>query len=267
MAPEHLVADTLYMLARPVGPDGKKRVAPLRASSIGFLSENPVYPKDQTEREKLGLGPGGVLHRKSILIETSIVNVGMNPQAIQLGLKGFVDAGMLPDSAIERFLERVPLSREDWEKRCKASLRSSVQVPDMSAIETREIEIPEPEESEPAMTVEEAKRILEAEGYAVSAGITPETEEDEPAPPFTGSGCSAHLREVVEGNTAALCDLSTALGRLASEVRGLQEHRAGGDVRGREPDADPPDAGKDVAKQVREALEAALARVQNEKAD
>lgn len=121
---EHPFADHVYMLSRPIGPDGKKRRPHINSSSVGFTSLDSVFPADEKERERLGVGPSGVFHKKSKLLEVSVVNVGMNAGAVQLALKGFADAGVLRDADVEEFLRGYCPTIADVEKAARARLRS-----------------------------------------------------------------------------------------------------------------------------------------------
>lgn len=125
---ENPLGHMIYMLARPVGPDGKRRKAHITSGSIGFKPVKVTVPQGDDEREEMGLGAGGVRFDKSLLSEFSIANLGANRGAEQLEdeMEALKEAGLVSKSLVDMFRAEVPLTERDWEERVKDRIRGFV---------------------------------------------------------------------------------------------------------------------------------------------
>lgn len=88
-------ADTVYELARG---------GYLKATSVGFM---PLATSelDAEEAKAMGLGPYGVEYTKSEMLETSVVSVPANPNAVREGLKKLVVKGRVGALQAEAYWE------------------------------------------------------------------------------------------------------------------------------------------------------------------
>jgi len=98
--------------------------------SVGFAPVELRWGEDipQKEREKLGLGPWGVVYEKQELLEFSLVSLPANPgsREIERGLKGMISKGDISDADAARFLKVYPCDADAALERAKASVRSVV---------------------------------------------------------------------------------------------------------------------------------------------
>lgn len=124
-------ADTIYKLYRGWTDKATKRtVRGLSATSVGFLPKPKGIkaPKDDAEREKLGLGPYGVVFEKQWLKETSGVTVPANPSALITNSYGtLLVHDVLSDDDLE-VLEAFGLRRE-WLCELRQQVRAGTYVP------------------------------------------------------------------------------------------------------------------------------------------
>jgi hypothetical protein len=95
----------------------------LPASSVGFKALDVYRPKDEKEREKLGLGKYGVLFKKAELVEHSVVGVPANPEALLRSLDQGVQAGEYEQDKLDAFLKEFPMSPEAEDARLRESIR------------------------------------------------------------------------------------------------------------------------------------------------
>ena len=121
LAEENEIADTVFKLAAPVNPEGKKRKPHINSGSVGFMPIKVTRPASDEEREELGLGRFGVLFEKQLLHEFSIVNVGSNPDAVELALKGAIEEGLIDADTVKMFTGSC-LTEKDWTKRVTKSI-------------------------------------------------------------------------------------------------------------------------------------------------
>lgn len=119
-------ADTVFKLYKGwKDPHTKRTVRGLSATSVGFLPKPKSIkaPKDDAEREKLGLGPYGVIFEGQWLKETSGVTVPANPDALITNAYGtLIQEGALTDDDLE-VLEAFGLRREwlcDLRQTCRS---------------------------------------------------------------------------------------------------------------------------------------------------
>lgn len=107
-------ADTIYRLVRS---------GFLRAGSVGFQPRNVIDVKDRDERQRLGLGPLGLIFDDNLLLEFSATTIGANPGALTI-LQRARDGGLLraDDLTAVRELERRECLRlrggaDEWTRR------------------------------------------------------------------------------------------------------------------------------------------------------
>lgn len=70
----------------------------LPAVSVGFMPLATMRPETGEEREKMGLGPYGVVYERAQLLELSIVTVPANANALMRKLDAMVEAGEVEKS-------------------------------------------------------------------------------------------------------------------------------------------------------------------------
>ena len=84
----------------------------LNATSVGFLPIEWKRIEDPAERQRLGLGPWGLLYEKQELLELSAVTVPSNPNALRLA----VAAGVLTEKEFGSFKSQEQLVIEMLEE-------------------------------------------------------------------------------------------------------------------------------------------------------
>lgn len=82
----------------------------MRGSSVGFHATKTRLPKNEEERAELGVGPMGVIHEATTLVEFSATPVGMDPDAtkltaIQERLRSWEGSGEFRREDVQRFRE------------------------------------------------------------------------------------------------------------------------------------------------------------------
>jgi len=115
----------------------------LPGRSVGFIAHEAKHPETPEEREKLKLGPWGVLYLNQELLESSIVPVPANADALQG--KGFVaecyeraaaevaravEEKLLSSTDAARFIDDTPITDEDEARIERSSRRSFVALED-----------------------------------------------------------------------------------------------------------------------------------------
>lgn len=104
--------------------------------SVGFVPLKMIFPESEKDREKLGLGPWGVLHEKSELLELSVVPVPANANALRV--KMFERAQPLlrlakQEGMDEELIEAVERMLNITEESERALRRRMILVPDIKA--------------------------------------------------------------------------------------------------------------------------------------
>lgn len=98
----------------------------LNAVSVGFLPKDWAYPEDEKEREKYGLGRGGILFKKAELLELSVVAVPANPNALrekgtdkdfEAMCRQIIESGEVDERELDEFRKSCPMTLGDWEGR------------------------------------------------------------------------------------------------------------------------------------------------------
>ena len=98
----------------------------LPAVSVGFRAIDTYRPKDEKEREKLGLGKWGMLFKKSELVELSVVPVPANASALMKSLDADVEAGLYERELVQRFEKECPLTEDAAHEQLRSRVRSFV---------------------------------------------------------------------------------------------------------------------------------------------
>lgn len=196
----------------------------LPGRSVGFIALESRHPETPEERESLKLGPWGVLYTKQELLESSIVPVPANADALQG--KGFVarcyseaaaivakavEDGELSSSDAQRFIDSTPITGEDADRQERERKRSTVSFADVVA----NIDLADTETDNDLPSLAKQAEAARTEAEAL---------RDE----------NAQLRDQVSALTRAV----EALSRGTEESRGA---RGGTDLEHR-PNADKPDA-------------------------
>lgn len=104
----HPFADTVYQLSKS---------GYLKATSVGFLPLETKEYKTDEEAKAAGLGPYGVEYTKSEMLETSVVSVPANPNAVQDGLKRLVEEGRVGSDGAESFAKCYQVTERDLQRR------------------------------------------------------------------------------------------------------------------------------------------------------
>jgi hypothetical protein len=86
----------------------------IKATSVGlrFLETRDI--KDAKERQELGLGPYGIFSVRHMLLECSLVSVGMNPDALARSCDELLTKGLVLRGGVEQVLKTVPVTERDW---------------------------------------------------------------------------------------------------------------------------------------------------------
>lgn len=104
--------------------------------SVGFVPLKMVFPESEKERDKLGLGPWGVLHEKSELLELSIVPVPANANALRVKMAERAQPLLRlakQEGMDEELIEAVERALNITEESARALRRRMILVPDIKA--------------------------------------------------------------------------------------------------------------------------------------
>jgi HK97 family phage prohead protease len=104
--------------------------------SVGFIPKEIVFPKSQEERDTLGLGPWGVLHKVQELLELSVVPVPANANALQRSMIERADAVFADEcdhGTDKELVEHVRAALCMTEAECRRIRRRTIVVPDLEA--------------------------------------------------------------------------------------------------------------------------------------
>ena len=223
----------------------------LPGRSVGFRALEVHRPENDSEREKLGLGKHGVMFSKQELLESSVVPIPANADAI--AGKGFtskcydlarktmrqaVDDGVLSDMLARKLADIVPITEEDKARQERARKRSRVVVPDTTELRAavRAAVARAYDERDPADSVEEAiEAEIESRGFLDASAFV---DQGTGVMPFTIGGSSGttvtmnmdaeQITELRAENTALReqnSELTKAVGSLTRTVEGLREAR------------------------------------------
>jgi HK97 family phage prohead protease len=203
----------------PQAPLIEKLVAKgaLPGVSVGFVPLKMVWPESEEHREKLGLGPWGVLHEKQELLELSVVPVPANSNALRVKtveraqplLRLAREEGVDPEliEAVERAFN---LTEEDE----RTLRRRMILVPDLKAAAAAVVGTLEDEAPPPA----------EAPDGEDKGGCDPEPEE---RVAVTLLRLDRDSLDAIRGLTDALTNKSTPEGGTDAESAGGDDPPAG----------------------------------------
>jgi len=119
------VADIKFAVEESEDAARKFRLAAggfIKAGSIGFKPFETKVPKDDDERQSMGLGRFGVVFEKSELLEFSLVTVPANANALQQGIK----AGDIDERDADWYAAITDPTEKEWEKYARKRARAFV---------------------------------------------------------------------------------------------------------------------------------------------
>ncbi len=103
----------------------------INTGSVGFKPEKVDRVDDVEERERLGLGRGGVVFRRSELLEYSLCAIPCNAGALQEGIK----SGSIEEKDADLFSAITDPTEREWEKLVRRRARSWVAFTEKGAAE------------------------------------------------------------------------------------------------------------------------------------
>lgn len=140
-------AQTVYLIMSGIGVRSGKG---MMGSSVGFVPKEIKRVESKEEREKLDLGPWGVLHLRQVLLEDSATPTPANPFASVIGGKksfkpfekqvleelDYIESEkMLPVSLLNDFRKRAVLGPVDAQEKLEARLRSRIFLTDDESVQ------------------------------------------------------------------------------------------------------------------------------------
>lgn len=197
----------------------------LPGRSVGFIPIETLRPEDEKEREKLGLGPWGVLYAKAELIESSVVPVPCNADALQG--KGFVEGcysrarsalrravedGLMSWTEGRRVADWLPITDEDAAAQERSARRAFIALPKEFVAVEKASKVQSVLVPTDGFTRDEAKTWVEEHGF--TAKKIDETDDFFRFRQFPPDDCTKDPRMITlsakDGVKAVICETEKA---------------------------------------------------------